>query len=86
MKWLITGVVFAVGGCSALQEVADLSGLEPAAVVTVVDQRGEAAKCVWSSKLRVVSCPELLLQGRVSGTGAAAPSEIPPSAPAPGGD
>ena len=81
MKWLIIGALL-VGGCSVLQEVADLSGLEPAAVVDVEDQRGEVAKCVWSSKRRVVSCPGLLLPAKVSDTGAVVPSEPP----APSGD
>lgn len=76
MKWLII-VAVALGGCSALQEVTDLSGLEPAAVVTVEDQRGEVAKCVWSSKRRVVSCPGSLQPGKASDTVVEGGSKIP---------
>lgn len=86
--WLIVGVVaLLLAGCSAVQEAVGVSNPELATDVTVRDAQGADVKCVWSSKLRVVSCPALSKQGKESATEGVAPSEVStPPGPPPGGE
>lgn len=68
--WPIIVVVVAgvLAGCSALEGGAGVGSPNLDVDVTVRDAQGADVKCVWSSKLRVVSCPALSLPDKASGT------------------
>lgn len=84
--WLIVVVVAALlEGCSAVQEAAGVSSPELDMDVTVRDAQGAVVKCVWSSKLRVVSCPALSKPDNGPAIEGAAPSKDNPPV-APGGE
>ena len=73
--WLI--VATALAGCSDLLEVQGANSLDLGGVVTVEDQHGAVAKCAWSFKRRVVSCPGSLQLDKVPDTGDAGISKTP---------
>ena len=73
--WLI--VATALAGCSDLLEVKGANSLDLGGVVTVEDQHGVVAKCAWSFKRCVVSCPGSLQLDKVPDTGDAGISKIP---------
>ena len=65
--WLIAAT--ALAGCSDLLEVKGANSLDLGGVVTVKDQHGAVAKCAWSFRRRVVSCPGSLLPDKAPDTG-----------------
>ena len=68
LVWLT--VVMALAGCSDLFEVKGANSLDLGGDVTVEDQHGAVARCAWSFRRRVVSCPGSLLPDKAPDTAA----------------